>query len=60
MRWPPGSTSASTPSRSLATARWKPAGKSRSSAPATTRVGTGGQAAKSHGVPNTASDSLCR
>ena len=57
IRWPPGSTSASMPSRSRASARWKPTGKNRSSAPATARIGIGGQPSKSQGDANAASAS---
>ena len=38
-RWPPGSTSASTPSRSRASSCWKATGKKRSSAPAEALIG---------------------
>ncbi len=57
IRWPPGSTSGSTPSRSRATARWNSAGKNRSPDPATTRIGMDGHAPKSQTDPKTASAS---
>ena len=47
--WPPSISSTSSPSRSRATLRWKSSGKSRSSRPARTRVGTSGHAVSGHG-----------
>ena len=47
IKWPPGRTSASTPRRSRARARWNSTGKNRSCAPAGTRVGIAGQPGKS-------------